>query len=211
MHRSTHHLRPVVAYGRSRMVAAAIGQGFRRRLFAGSYGACGAMGRTPNGTGQHRPYISKQTVVKALAAGKAMSNLYDSDFSAWVAQQVKFLRERRFDELDLAHVIDELEGVANQEKRSLRDGLVLLMKHRLKQEYLPQGSLDNWCSEVSVQQAIMRSILKDNPGLQPVAEKEFPALYQEARFHAAGESGTDEVAFPAAPPWTLGDVLAGKV
>ena len=36
-------------------------------------------------------------------------NLYDEDFYVWAMKQAELLRDKRFDELDLAHLIEEVE------------------------------------------------------------------------------------------------------
>jgi hypothetical protein len=38
--------------------------------------------------------------------------LYERDFCLWLEQQATLLREGRFDELDLANLIEEIEAMA---------------------------------------------------------------------------------------------------
>ncbi len=45
--------------------------------------------------------------------------LYDEDFVAWLDAQVAALRERRFEELDLDNLIEEVEAIRRAELRSV--------------------------------------------------------------------------------------------
>ncbi|MBY0557043.1 MAG: DUF29 domain-containing protein [Burkholderiaceae bacterium] len=58
-------------------------------------------------------------------------NLYDTDFLIWVERQVKLLRGRQFDQLDLDHLTDEIADMGGQIKRDLRHRLDLLLMHLL--------------------------------------------------------------------------------
>ena len=40
---------------------------------------------------------------------------YEDDFYAWLIQQADLLRARRFEDLDLEHVAEELEGLSKSE------------------------------------------------------------------------------------------------
>ena len=43
---------------------------------------------------------------------KARANsLYESDFFTWTQEQARLLRERRFDDLDLDNLVDEVQSV----------------------------------------------------------------------------------------------------
>jgi len=65
-------------------------------------------------------------------------NLYDTDFLIWVERQVKLLRGRQFDQLDLDHLTDEIADMGGQLKRELRHRLELLLMHLLKYRYQRQ-------------------------------------------------------------------------
>ena len=45
------------------------------------------------------------------------NELYETDFYAWTQEQARLLRERRFDDLDLDNLVDEVESVGSSEKR----------------------------------------------------------------------------------------------
>ncbi|MDF5732182.1 MAG: DUF29 domain-containing protein, partial [Rhizonema sp. PD38] len=47
------------------------------------------------------------------------SHLYDQDFYLWIEITAKQLKERRFAEVDLANLIEEIESMGRSEKRAL--------------------------------------------------------------------------------------------
>jgi hypothetical protein len=67
------------------------------------------------------------------------NSLYESDFFTWTQEQARLLRERRFDDLDLDNLVDEVESVGSSEKREIRSRLVILIGHLLKWKFQPGG------------------------------------------------------------------------
>jgi len=45
---------------------------------------------------------------------------YDQDFYGWTLEQAKLLRERKFDQADLEHIIEEIEDMGKSERRALQ-------------------------------------------------------------------------------------------
>jgi len=50
-----------------------------------------------------------------IAAKPPANELYEADFYAWTQEQARLLRERRWDDLDLANLVDEVESVGRGE------------------------------------------------------------------------------------------------
>jgi Domain of unknown function DUF29 len=55
------------------------------------------------------------------------NDLYETDFYAWTQQQARLLRERRWAELDLENVAEEMETLGRSDKRQIESRLVILM------------------------------------------------------------------------------------
>ena len=45
-----------------------------------------------------------------------MSNLYDKDFVAWADQQSLLLEQRRYNEIDLANLVEEVKDLGNKHR-----------------------------------------------------------------------------------------------
>jgi hypothetical protein len=61
-------------------------------------------------------------------------NLYQQDFFAWTKQQINYLQNQQWNQLDLAHLIEEIETLGKQQRQELRNRLSILIGHLLKWE-----------------------------------------------------------------------------
>jgi len=73
-----------------------------------------------------------------MATALLRSSLYEEDYLAWIEQQVALLRAERTDDLDLGHLIEELEDLGRSEWRELENRLEALLAHMLKRDYQPE-------------------------------------------------------------------------
>ena len=69
-----------------------------------------------------------------IAAKPSANELYEADFYAWTQEQARLLRERRWDDLDLDNLVDEVESVGRSDKRQIESRLEVV----LDLEYYPQ-------------------------------------------------------------------------
>jgi hypothetical protein len=56
----------------------------------------------------------------ATEVKQALDALYETDFYAWAREQAALLRAGRFRELDLEHLVEEVEDLGGALKRSVR-------------------------------------------------------------------------------------------
>ena len=112
------------------------------------------------------------------------SLLYEDDFYAWSREQAALLRDRRFDELDLEHLIEEVEDLGGALKRSVRSRIGTIMVHLLKLEHSPaQDSRGGWYDTVITQR---RDLVEElTPTIRREVESDFRRLYDRARADAA--------------------------
>jgi hypothetical protein len=61
--------------------------------------------------------------------------LYASDFYGWAEEQATLLRAKRFDALDLDHLIQEVEGMADAKRSAVLNDARVVMGHLLELEY----------------------------------------------------------------------------
>lgn len=135
-----------------------------------------------------------------------MSRLYEQDFHAWTLEQSRLLREGRLEELDLAHLIEEVESMGRTERRELKSRLALLLAHLLKWRYQPALRGTSWTRTIRVQRKAIAQHLRDNPSLKAQAEETLNDAYELAVEAAEGETGIPLARFPAACPWTFTQV-----
>jgi Domain of unknown function DUF29 len=110
---------------------------------------------------------------------------YDRDLYAWSKAQADLLRARRFDEVDLEHLIEEIEDVGAALGRSVRNRTITIIEHLLKLQHAPATDpRPGWRQTVRTQRVKLRRAL--TPTLSRELEAELPALYADARDLAAG-------------------------
>ena len=65
------------------------------------------------------------------------SDLYEQDFYAWARKQATLLRAGRFEELDLAHLTEEVDDLGCSLYRSVRSRIRTIIEHLLKLQHSP--------------------------------------------------------------------------
>lgn len=136
--------------------------------------------------------------------------LYDLDTVAWANKSASLLREHRFDELDIEHLIEELEDMGKSERRALESHLVVLLMHLLKWQYQTGLRSNSWKLSVANARQSIEDILQDSPSLTPkLLELEFTRrAYSKARRFAAIETGLDVSVFPEHCPYMTDQLQA---
>ncbi len=134
-------------------------------------------------------------------------SLYNEDFFLWAQEQARLLREKRFDELDLDNLIDEVGGVARSDKRQIRKRTTVLVAHLLKWKFQPGRRMPSWQRTIRDQRMEIEGVLEDSPSLRPYPGEIFAKIYGAARSQAAEETGIDFTLFPETPPFTIEQAL----
>lgn len=110
--------------------------------------------------------------------------LYEQDFHSWVNQHITFLNEKKFNKLDINHLIEELESMARTDRRELVNRLIILIAHLLKWQYQPTMKSKSWRASIIEQRAQIEFLLEDVPSLKPhiisAVEKAYPRALKVA-------------------------------
>ncbi len=134
-------------------------------------------------------------------------SLHDLDFYAWTQQQVEFLRSGNLSEIDVKHLIEEIESMGASERRELINRLAVLLAHLLKWQHQPSFRGRIWQLTLKEQRRQLQRLLKDNPGLHARLEEFIADAYLDSILLAAKETGLEESAFPLSCPYTLDNLL----
>jgi hypothetical protein len=122
---------------------------------------------------------------------------YETDFYRWTQETAELLKQRRFSEVDLAALIDEVEDMGKSQRRALKRRLTLLLVHLLKWQYQPTHRGRSWQQTLRNQRKGIRKELKANPSLKPRLSEIGEDAYDDAIGEAALETGLDETTFPS--------------
>ena len=126
---------------------------------------------------------------------------YDQDLYSWSLEQAKFLRERRFDQIDWEHIIEEIEDMSKSEKRALQSFLETLLMHLLKWRYQPAYQGRSWKFTIIEQRKRIIGHLAENPGLKSKLPDVIEVAYGYAVSGAVRETGMAMATFTETCPW----------
>ena len=142
-----------------------------------------------------------------LKTDKAVGAEYEQDLALWYARQAELLRERRFDQLDLENLIEELEVAVGNLRRELGSRIEVLLIHLLKCEFQRQRISRSWLNTLDEQRSQIAKLLEENPSLRPGAMQVATKVYPIAVRRATRQTGLPRGTFPSANPYSKDQLL----
>jgi|SRR5712691_10143946 hypothetical protein len=143
-----------------------------------------------------------------------MTTPYDQDFYAWTQQQAALMREGAVHELDLEHLIEEMDDMGHSQRDALASHLLVLITHLLKLAIAARERPADlaragrgWRTTCRTQRLLIAKRLRRNPSLQGTVPEECLDAYAIARDEAATALDVDEASVPLTYPWTPEQVL----
>jgi hypothetical protein len=137
-----------------------------------------------------------------------VSATYTTDFNVWVKKTVQLLREGCWNEIDLEHLIEEVESLGKSERRGIVSQLTRLLLHLLKWQYQPQRRSDSWLDSITDARTQIELAIADSPSLKNYPAEQLADCYQRARRQAAKQTGIAISTFPETCEYELELVLA---
>lgn len=135
------------------------------------------------------------------------SNLYEYDIHAWTRQTAELLRQGRFQEVDIEHLVEELESMARRDRQELVSRLKILLAHLLKWQYQPAHRSSSWRGSILEQRLRIRDLLLDCPSLKPFLAEATMAAYGDGVRLASKETGLPLAMFPETLPYAPAPML----
>ena len=136
-----------------------------------------------------------------------MNTSYETDYTAWAESTVALLRQRRFEEIDLEALIEEVDGLAKSDPKAIRSQLRRLLLHLLKWKY--SSTLDReragrgWSESIVNARNEIDDIIGYSPSLRTYPSEVLDAAYQKARKQAAVALAIELGNLPEACPWSI--------
>jgi hypothetical protein len=147
--------------------------------------------------------------------GTTTKTLYDTDFVEWAAHTVELLREGRFDEVDLEHVVEEIEDLGKSERSAVWSQLTRMLMHLTKMRIEPERSGASWRSSIVSARLEIEIRLRQSPSLRRHLEESLQEIYRDAIRYALTETRQEkrgkELGIPERCPWPLKELLEGDV
>ena len=112
----------------------------------------------------------------------------DEDYAAWLHAQIELLRERRFSELDVEHLADEVGDLGISDYRSFASAVRLVILHMLKWDYQPEFRSRSWRNTIHTQRKSIRKALLASPSYKSRIDEALEDGWEDARFEAEKET-----------------------
>lgn len=133
--------------------------------------------------------------------------LYETDYLQWIETTVKKLRFGDYTNVDWENLIEEIEDIGRNERRSLKSNLIVVLVHLLKWQFQPEHRSGSWeGSIIEHRRRILEAIL-DSPSLQLYLESIFAECYPQAVKQAKAETRLPLETFPQQYPYELVEVV----
>ena len=114
----------------------------------------------------------------------ATKDLHEEDLYVWAEQQAALLRARRFEDLDLDKLIEEVEDLAGAKWSAVQNNARVVIEHLLKLDHSPATDPRNgW--RATVREHRSRLEVELTPRLRQMLADELPRLYGIARKNTA--------------------------
>jgi hypothetical protein len=147
----------------------------------------------------------------ATRARPKQGDLYEEDFYVWTEVQAEHLRARRFEALDLANLIEEVEALGRSETKKVLSNAANVIEHLLKLQHSPATDpRAGWIESVLKHRTDLELDL--TPRLRQILADELSRVYAIARrnadrgMRAHGETAA-AVALPATCPYTVDQII----
>ncbi len=140
---------------------------------------------------------------------------YERDFPGWINQHIAWLKAGQFHQLDIDHLIEELEGMATRDRNELVSHLKSLIAHLLEWQFqLKQLSErweefkgSSWRTSIVEQRSEIQDQLENHPSLKSHLTEAMTKAYPKAVTLAVDETGLPKKTFPLVYPYSLEQLL----
>ncbi|MFM6588475.1 MAG: DUF29 domain-containing protein [Microcystis panniformis] len=136
-----------------------------------------------------------------------LKELYELDDSQWLGETVSLLRNHQFQQLDLEHLIEELEDLGKEKKNAVASFLEQVIRHLLLLQYWTKEAEYNtihWQEEIYNFRTQLKRKMTTN--LRNYLEEELNSIYQDALGFVKIKT-VNTVIFPSQCPYSLEQLL----
>lgn len=130
-----------------------------------------------------------------------MKPAYEEDFYGWLTVNIGLLKQKKVNEMDIEHLIEELEDMGNNKRHALISRLGQLIFHLLKWQYQPDFRGRSWEASIQEQRRKVKKLLLENPSLKSELERFIIEAYEDALLLIKKETPIDLKLLPEACPY----------
>ena len=132
---------------------------------------------------------------------------YEEDFYGWISASIGLLKQKRFGEMDIDHLIEELEDMGNNKKHALVLRLAQLIFHLLKWQHQPDFRGRSWDASIQEQRKRIKKLLLENPSLKNELDMFLVDAYEDSILLIKKETPIDLKLLPQECPYTFDKIM----
>jgi hypothetical protein len=132
---------------------------------------------------------------------RPLISLYEEDETAWLEAMARLAADRDVEAMDLDHLAEYLNDMAERDRREVLHRLSTLLMHLLKWEHQSERRSRSWERTIAQQRLKLGDLLESGT-LRNHAQAILDDAYRRAVKLAAIETGLDEGTFPESCPFS---------
>jgi hypothetical protein len=151
--------------------------------------------------------IRTEFAVRDLGKTSKFTELYETDFMAWCEAQAEVLRSQAYDQLDLIHLIEEIEDMGREQFRKTTSLVRQIIIHILKLNTFPDDPAANhWQSEIAAFQNDLEEVVSGSIRYRFEQREEFSVQQQKALKQLKRQY--PDVEFQCLEPMSLDEIIS---
>lgn len=135
------------------------------------------------------------------------TSLYEADFHQWTIEQSRLLEMRRFGELDLVNLVEEIGALGRQERAELENRLAVLLGHLLKWELQPDLRGKSWRLTIKEQRLQIQKLIRKNPSLKSYLSEVIADSFELALVLVEKETPLESQDLPQECPYSISQIF----
>jgi hypothetical protein len=132
---------------------------------------------------------------------------YEKDYAAWLDCQLSLLRQRRFADLDVDNLLDEVNDLGLSEFRAFRSAIEVVVAHMLKWDHQPSKRGPSWIASIEEHRARIEDALTTSPSYRSRIEEAIERAYRPARAIASRQTKLPLRTFPPVNPYNWSEIM----
>lgn len=155
---------------------------------------------------EQKSSLALNRIAAEAVAEKLDFSLYEQDFVAWSDEQALLLEQQRYEELDLANLVEEIKDLGNRHRDAIESQLTRLLMHLLKWHY-QEEKRSSWLGTIKDARKQITRLIRKHPVLNVHIQIVLEECYIDTRVDAADETGLPLKIFPLSCPYLLKDEI----
>jgi Domain of unknown function DUF29 len=151
--------------------------------------------------------MSNISNISNISVDTKLYNMYEKDLYLWGQEHINLLKQGRLNEIDIEHLIEEIEDMGRSQQHAIYSHQVNLIMHLLKWDYQSNIQSHSWKISILNARISISRLIKTTPSLQESPLKNLNDAYEDARELASNETGIDIKKLPKICPYTIEEIL----